>query len=229
MLAKRCGVLLQKDITNTTPKVVYEHEIPVLNFKFGAKNVSRIKMERWVVIDSKQPPVHRGFNRWPIVEIDHDDEFTRLLSIYGKHETSGQVCVEMANGFIDERRMETQGESKYRPLINAGHTFIEKKAIPDEEYSDGMTVFDTKDLAPTGSPQPVDPEASAPPDKPYDQPLMDQETMFKIDNMTREGIIACLEDRDVEFDEKLGKNELHTLFMDSMKPVGVDPELPEEE
>ena len=100
MLAKRCGVLLQKDITNTTPKVVYEHEIPVLNFKFGAKNVSRIKMERWVVIDSKQPPVHRGFNRWPIVEIDHDEEFTRLLSIYGKHETSGQVCVEMANGFI---------------------------------------------------------------------------------------------------------------------------------
>ena len=53
--------------------------------------------------------------------------------------------------------------------------------------------------------------------------------MFKIENMTREGIIACLEDRDVEFDEKLSKPDLHTLFMDSMKPVGVDPELPDEE
>ena len=235
MLAKRCGILIHKDITNTTPKVVYEHEIPVLNFKFGAKNIKRTRMERWISVDPKKPNVHRGYKRWPIVEIDHDSEFGRLLMMYGKHEESGDICVERAYGYFDERKLEIQGEFKYRPLINAGHTYIKPEPIPEAEYSDGMTIFDTEDLAKAeGSgqssvPDETDSDKPTLVDKPYEQPLTDQETMFKIENMTREGIIACLEDRDVEFDEKLSKPDLHTLFMDSMKPVGVDPELPDEE
>lgn len=227
MLAKRTAILIKKSLVSTIPKVVWEHEIPVLNFKYGAHKIERITLPRLVQLNPMNPMVERGIQRWAIEELDHDAEWNRMNQTYGKHEESGQVCTEMAYGYIQERRMETQNEARYRPMIEKGHSYIKQIIIPDSEYEDGLTVFEPEDQAPA-QPMPTQDPAPEPQEtKSYDTPLGDPETVFKLENLTKPGIIEFLNERGIEHDENATKEALHALFMDSMKPVGVDPE-PEE-
>jgi len=241
MLAKRCAVLIKKGMTTNSPKVVWEHDIPVMQYKFGAANIARTQLPRYVVIDPKKMPVERGFQRWPIEEVDHDEEFNRLNMTYGKHEDTGNICVEMAYGLLQESKMSGLNESRYRPMVELGHSYIKPPVIPQEEYNDGLTVFEPEDeefqklLKAKENDVPevatakegVTAEDLETPEKPYSRPLIDEETMYKIENLTKEGIEAMLTDRDVPFDQSSNKEVLHALFMDSMKPVGVDPETEE--
>jgi len=227
MYAKRCAVLIKKTRMTETPKEIFEHEIPVLNFKYGPHKIEKIKLPRMVYRDAKSPTAEqRGFKRYPIIEIDHDEEYNRMNRTYGKHEESGQVCVEMAYGFLQERRMETDNNQKYEPMIAAGHSVEKREEIPVEEYDDGLRVFEPEDIRPV-DPKPIDPVEAVQQTKPYNNPLSDQETIFKIDNLTKEGIVNLLEERGVEHNPDDTKVNLHKLFMDSMKPVGVEPETEE--
>jgi len=225
MYAKRTGIMIKKTRMTEIPKTVFEHEIPVLNFKYGANKIEKIKLPRLVYLNPKDPMyVQRGFKRHPIIEIDHDEEWNRMNATYGKHEESGQVCVEMAYGFIQERRLETLNSQKYEPMIAAGHSVIKRPEIKHEEFDDGLNVFDPEQMK---KEQPVEDPGQQPESQPYSQPLVDTETMFKIENLTKMGIIDLLNDRGVECDENATKEVLHKQFIDSMKPVGVDPETEE--
>lgn len=225
MYAKRTGVMIVKSRMTECPKTVFEHEIPVLNFKYGAQKIKKIKLPRLIYLNPKDPsPVQRGFKRHPIIEIDHDDEWNRMNATYGKHEESGQNCVEMAYGFIQERRLETVNSQKYEPMIGAGHSVEKRPEAKKEEYDDGLVVFDPEEIK---KEQPIQEPGQQPQTTPYNRPLVDSETMFKIDNLTKTGIIDLLNDRGVDCDETATKEVLHKQFMDSMKPVGVDPETEE--
>ena len=109
MLAKRVAVLIKKSQVTVIPKVVYEHEVPILNFKYGAHKIEVTKFPRLVQLDPMQSMVERGFQRHPIVEVDHDEEYNRMATTYGKQEdNAGRLFVELAYGLVHEQRMEAQ-------------------------------------------------------------------------------------------------------------------------
>lgn len=264
MLAKRCGILINKGVMEQTCKIVWEHEIPVLEFKYGPGNITRQKIPRYVYRGDNKPQVEMGIQRFPIVEIDHDEEYSRLMNTYGRHEQENKYVCEMAYGYMQERKMEQLNELKYRPLILAGHHFIEKPKIEEKEYDDGLgEIFDevpedklglVKEKLATVKLPTIDPadndeflsaedaeKESLPPlsDSPHvteeqaaqaragkkketPEPLSDIDTMFKIENMTVPGIKEMLVQRGVPHNPDDNKANLHKLFMDSMKPVGVD-------
>lgn len=266
MLAKRCGVIINKGVMEQTCKVVWEHEIPVLEFKFGAGNITRQKLPRYVYRGDNTPQVEMGIQRFPIVEIDHDEEYSRLMNAYGRHELENKYVCEMAYGYMQERKMEQLNELKYRPLILAGHHFIPAPKVEEKEYDDGLgEIFDEvpegkldlvkdkmKEVTLTTLRNPYEDEdeflsaedaekESLPPlsDSPHvtekqaaqasavkkretPEPLTDIDTMFKIENMTVPGIKEMLVQRGVPHNPDDNKANLHKLFMDSMKPVGVD-------
>lgn len=230
MLAKRQAVLILKSKMSVIPKVVWEHEVSVLNFKYGAHRIEKTKFIRLVQLDPKQSMVERGFQRFPIEEVDHDEEYNRLANTYGRQEPNdgGRMYVELAYGLIHEEQMKVSNEAKYRPMIKLGHSWIERPVIPEEQYNDGLTVFENAEEFKGKAPE-VFEEGPTPnpqePKKTYSAPLTDTETMFKIENMTKDGIKALLDDREVVFSPDDSKEKLHAQFMESLNEVvGVDPE-----
>lgn len=262
MLAKRCGIIIDKGVMEKTVKIVFEHEIPVLRFKFGEGAITLEKIPRYVYLNDNKPQVQRGFLRFPVVEVDHDEEYGRLMRVYGRHPEQNKHVCEMAYGYIGEKKMEQLNELKYRPLVIAGHAFIPMPVIEEQDYDDGLgEIFDEvpenkkelvrKELGNQGSLAPAiinddflsaeDMESeslpphsesphvteeqaasAAPAKRQTPEPLSDFDTMFKYENMTIPGIKEMLTQRGIEFYPNDSKEKLHALFMNSMKPVGVD-------
>jgi len=143
MLAKRCGVIIDKGIMSKNPKIVFEHEIPVLQFKFGEGAIERVKIPQMVHSAMGKNNVQQGFVRFPIEEIDHDEEYQRMLNMYGKHEEEDRFVVQMAYGYQQETKLERLGELKYRPLLIAGHGFKPLPAPVLVPFDDGLgEIFD---------------------------------------------------------------------------------------
>ena len=134
--------------------------------------------------------------------------------------------------------MEIAGDRKYKAMIDAGHFYIPMPVVEELEYDDGLgKIFDEVPPAtatgkegeknadiPVHSDSPLVPGPGEGAEQKTEapEPLKDMETLYKFENMTKEGIMEMLAQREVQFSREASKQTLHQQFMDSMKPVGVE-------
>lgn len=235
MLAKYCHVEITRNsaggVVDKIPKQVYEHEIPILNIIFGKGLVNKIKVPRQVYNTRKKVIEERGEQKYPIVEIDHDREYLRLQNVYGQNEQQPRMNVEIVYGFEEEAVMERKGEDLYRPLINAGHTFIPFAEEDEEEfdYSDPTVDFDDISKAPEQSEVgQVQVEAAAQ----DDEVAGDDGDVLKVFDpsaMDKPELMALMDQQGIPHDKRLGLKMLLEVYEEHAMgaAVGVDPEVVE--
>jgi hypothetical protein len=81
MLAKHVTALVRRDMAETVPAAVFEHEVEILKDIHG---------EGSVTVQADGPD-------YPAIEIDTEEEFGRLMQAYGTNE-QGQPYVERVFG-----------------------------------------------------------------------------------------------------------------------------------
>jgi len=79
MLAKHVTILVRRDMAETIPHTVYEHEVEIFNDIHGESNIEHVPSD------------------WPAVEIDTAEEFDRIKGAYGVNE-SGELYAERVFG-----------------------------------------------------------------------------------------------------------------------------------
>lgn len=241
MLAKRCVVLISRanrsNIPEIIPKVVWEFEIPCLERAFGEGRITRSTTPRMVINPKTKAQVEAGVQQFPIVELDYEEEYERLGSIYGRDMDKPDLVVEICYGYKNSRQMEILAEAKYRPLIAAGHTF--KKYSSEDEWQppadpirsfdnpedliDGIDTQFLKENAELHSGS-IDPSQEVEPFN-YKAALQVDVTKLMTNpaNVTVSGLKAALTDMGVPFDPELSKDMLHKLLLDN-QAIPDDPE-----
>ncbi len=99
-MSKRVLVIVDRTMTDKTSKLIWEHEIPILE---EIHNCSVIKVDPNTL--DKMPMDHYGIGeefRCTSVE----DEFFRLANVYGQHEKIEMPVVEKVYGRVEEGRFE---------------------------------------------------------------------------------------------------------------------------
>lgn len=110
--SRRTLVKIERDMTTSTPKVVWEHEIPVLEAVFGEGKVTQVSPKdmdegytakpsaSMLVHNKKQDPILPPSETAGLGYIfvgDPDAEYERLASVYGRDD-EGELQVEKAYG-----------------------------------------------------------------------------------------------------------------------------------
>ena len=147
MKAKQCDVTIFKSIEVTIVKVVYEHEIPILEHIFGGGNVQRYAKHEWHTpkdkkyqVQNKDPVSHH------VVEIGYDEEWARLQSAYGMKDGADNVSiVEYIYGRLEDGRLEKENNAKYSGQTIQEDSFDEEDSQPDMDYG-SMTNRELKEL-----------------------------------------------------------------------------------
>jgi hypothetical protein len=119
MLAKQCDVLIYHSNLSTIPKTIYEHEIPVLEEIFGEGSVTKYERKELVhavdgsgkelkyQVEAEQPVTY------DIEDLEHDEEYLRMMDLYGKHQTVDVFNVTRVYGRIEDLKMEVKNKEKY--------------------------------------------------------------------------------------------------------------------
>ena len=131
-LSRRILVNVKRDMTAITPKVIWQHELPILEEIFGEGNVTSVDA---AVMDegytgTPRPdllPYNKTMDRVPkpsttvgighVFIGDHQGEYDRLSSVYGKHPDQDILLVEKIYGrFQDGKFSKLLGEPEFADL-----------------------------------------------------------------------------------------------------------------
>lgn len=147
ILSRRVLVLIDRDLTAKTPRVVWQHEIPILESVFGEGNVTLVdpaKLDEGFTTkispdllpfnklqDPIRPPSETNGLDWVFVN-DPRTEYDRLGSLYGSLPDENRMHVEAVYGRFQDGRfgavvgaaeVEDLPEPQLRDLIK-GYGFI---------------------------------------------------------------------------------------------------------
>ena len=138
MKTKRVNVKITKGMETVIAREVWQHEVKCLEALYGVGNVEIYKKFEHYTPEGKKykvvkdtPVVH------PIFEVDYDEEFGRLQTIYGMHPQQNMPTIEYVYGKYEDRRMEKEcnGEHEnYAPKKTSVN--IEAQADADEDIDD---------------------------------------------------------------------------------------------
>lgn len=113
MRAKRCDVKIHKGALTVVPKVIYEHEIKMLEILYGVGAIVIYERKEYFAPPNKSYYEEGDVIRYPVKEVDYDNEYTRLFTTYGKHPTIDLPLVEHCYGDQDEGKLEKINNEKY--------------------------------------------------------------------------------------------------------------------
>jgi hypothetical protein len=168
-LSRRVLVTIVRDQTSSTPRVVWQHEIPILEAIHGEGNVKPVdaktldegytpKVTAEMLVHNKrqdtiQPPsdcVGLGF----VFAGDARSEYERLAEAYGKHREQDASVVQFVYGRFQEGRfamvvgeaeLEDMPDRQLRGLITGTGYLpdLHEKATPEErrEYAEAHAAF----------------------------------------------------------------------------------------
>lgn len=121
MLSRRVLVLIVRDQTAATPRIVWHHEVPILEAIFGEGNVKMVEPDELddgyskkaspelLIFNKKQDPIlppsqSQGIGHVFIGTPAH--EFERLCSVYGRHPDVNEPYAENVYGRLRDGRFE---------------------------------------------------------------------------------------------------------------------------
>ena len=136
MLARKCDVLIYQSNLSTIPKQIYEHEIPVIETILGDGSVTKYEYKPMVFAKDKSTGKELNYQtqstepaKYDVEEVEHDDEYMRMMDLYGKHQTIDIFNVTHVYGRAEDKKMEAKGEEIYGKLPKAKP----EEASPKEE------------------------------------------------------------------------------------------------
>ena len=101
MSSKRILVLVDRSMTDKTPKLIWEHEVPLLEEIHGQGTIITIDVEKL----DKMPMDHYGIGE-SFKCADIAMEYDRLATVYGMHDKVELPVVEKVYGSLVEGRFE---------------------------------------------------------------------------------------------------------------------------
>jgi len=126
MLARKCDVLIYQSNLSTIPKQIYEHEIPVIETIFGDGSVTKYDYKPMVFAKDKSTGKDMSYQvqstesvAYDVEEVEHDDEYMRMMDLYGKHQTIDIFNVTHVYGRQEDNKMEVKGKELYENLPKA--------------------------------------------------------------------------------------------------------------
>jgi hypothetical protein len=113
-LSHRVLVQIKRGLTDDTPLIVWQHEIPLLESVHGEGTVRVIEDPKAVLDEGFFAKRNDVAKRAPSISLGLDDvfdgdvreEYSRLLARYGQHEKVAMPVVEYVYGRLDEGRFE---------------------------------------------------------------------------------------------------------------------------
>lgn len=131
-LSRRVLVVVDRDMTTKTPRVVWQHEIPILLDIFGEDTVTEVDPKTMdegytpkasadmLIYNKRQDAFPRPSESVGIGYVFHGDpqgEYARLASAYGKHADVDMVVVEHVYGrFQTGRFAEIVGQASFEDM-----------------------------------------------------------------------------------------------------------------
>lgn len=110
-MSTRVFVVIDRGMTDKTAKMIWRHEIPILEAIHGEGTVSEVDPEKL----DPMPMGHYGIGE-PFKTNDARDEYARLADVYGAHPEVKMSNVEYAYGRIDEGRFEAALGKNYKAI-----------------------------------------------------------------------------------------------------------------
>ena len=151
MLARKCDVLIYQSNLSTIPKQVYEHEIPVIETIFGEGTVTKYDYKPMVFAKDKSTGKDMSYQvqstesaTYDVEEVEHDEEYMRMMDLYGKHQTIDIFNVTHVYGRQEDNKMETKGKELYGKLPKAKPE--EKSSEEEDMVYSNMTKNELKEM-----------------------------------------------------------------------------------
>jgi hypothetical protein len=130
MKTKRVDVKILKGMETTIAKIIWEHEFKLLEAIYGAGNVERYKKYEHSTPEGKKYKVVNDTPvTYPIVNLDYDEEYGRLQTVYGMHPKVNLPTVEYVYGSYESRGM----EKEFNDLNSDAGNYIPKKTVVNIE------------------------------------------------------------------------------------------------
>ena len=157
MKAKQCDVKIHKGALTVIPKVIYEHEMKLLEVLYGVGAVVCYERKEYYSPPKQTYYVDGDVISYSVEEIDYENEYSRLFTTYGKHPTIDLPLVEHCYGDQDDRRLEKMNNEKYADedvpvdkddLVVKGSLSANTTEVSEDEemnYND-MTKMQLKDI-----------------------------------------------------------------------------------
>jgi hypothetical protein len=112
-LSHRVMVQIKRGITDDTPAIVWQHEIPILEAIHGEGNVRDVTAEATARMDDKfkakkgdlmKLPPSQALGLGEVFDGDHEAEYVRLTALYGRHPEENVLTVQFVYGRFSEGR-----------------------------------------------------------------------------------------------------------------------------
>ncbi len=130
MKTKRVDVKILKGMETTIAKIIWEHEFKLLEAIYGAGNVERYKKYEHFTPEGKKYKVVKDTPvTYPIANLDYDEEYGRLQTVYGMHPKVNLPTVEYVYGSYESRGM----EKELNELNSDAGNYIPKKTAVNIE------------------------------------------------------------------------------------------------
>ena len=113
MRAKQCDVKIHKGALTVIPKVIYEHEMKMLEVLYGVGAVVCYERKEYYSPPKQTYYVEGDVIVYDLEEIDYENEYARLFTTYGKHPTIDLPLVEHCYGDQEEGKLEKLNNEKY--------------------------------------------------------------------------------------------------------------------
>lgn len=141
-LSRRVMVQIKRGLTDDTPAVVWQHEIPILEAIHGEGSVRDVTTEAIARMDDgfrakkkdlmKLPP-SLSIGLGDVFDGDHETEYQRLVALYGKHPDIDVNTVEYVYGRFSDRSERGFKATVGKPaLVQLGTRQLRKKLIEAE-------------------------------------------------------------------------------------------------
>jgi len=120
MKARKVDVVIERNMYEKPTRTVYEHEIQILEDIYGDGMITRYErpiLELTSIRGKKFHMKESGKNmEYQVVELDHDEEYSRLEEFYGRHPTIDESFVERNYERRNRSTLAEWGENKYKGM-----------------------------------------------------------------------------------------------------------------
>ena len=146
MLAKKCDVTIYKGMQTKIPKNIYEHEVKIFEGIYGEGSVEYYKRKEHYFPEGKKYKVEGDEVSYPVEELDHDEEYDRLVSIYGMHPEIRLTWAEYIFGPRQEGRLESEGKKKYTVEVDRKIYAAPTQRETAKAGNDGLVALSNQEL-----------------------------------------------------------------------------------
>ena len=147
MFAKRCDVTVYKGMQTKIAKIVYEHEVKILEAIYGDGTVEIYERRELIMPEGKKYQIEGDVIKYEVEEIDYHEEYDRMGSYYGMHPEIKLTWVEYVFGTRNETKLEKEADEKYKSEFGKGiHAPPSTKKEKAKAEGDGLSDFSSQEL-----------------------------------------------------------------------------------